>query len=253
MPASSWFGLTRSGVYSRAPGRTTLQQAGGVHPKRHRRASRRQRDRVQARSGPRQFASSFSSGTASARAERAAACSGTLFAIFWLRPLSGPAQRQDSLQPARSQDRGFIVPTRAEAARRVAAILSIAAEHEEAKLINPVNATAPMWRSYGVLSDRLGRAFLLLGIERRERKDVASDTQVRAWTTRRRRRERDYTAGSPFRFLPGQPGSRLRLPELPAADNHRTDRVSMNAICRCQAGLKSDHGVKSAGNLADLG
>jgi hypothetical protein len=32
-----------------------------------------------------------------------------------------------------------------------------------------------------------------------------------------------------------------------------TSLLAMNAICRCQAGQKSDHGVKTAGNLANLG
>jgi hypothetical protein len=29
--------------------------------------------------------------------------------------------------------------------------------------------------------------------------------------------------------------------------------LAMNAICHCQAGQKSDHGLKTAGNLANVG
>jgi hypothetical protein len=28
--------------------------------------------------------------------------------------------------------------------------------------------------------------------------------------------------------------------------------LAMNAICRCQAGQRSDHGLKTAGNLANV-
>jgi hypothetical protein len=37
----------------------------------------------------------------------------------------------------------------------------------------------------------------------------------------------------------------------PPASDHLL--LAMNAICRCQAGQKSDHGVKAAGNLANVG
>jgi hypothetical protein len=45
-------------------------------------------------------------------------------------------------------------------------------------------------------------------------------------------------------------GSALRCCQ-PLASDHLL--LAINAICRCQAGQKSDHGLKTAGNLANVG